>query len=118
MRFLADENFPRDAIEALRSAGFDLAWASEDQARAPDQEVLGRCMREGRTLLTLDKDFGQLVFQHGLSAGCGVVLFRVNAESEEEFCRIALAALGSGQEWTGHFAVVSRDRIRMTPLGS
>jgi hypothetical protein len=26
MSFLADENFPRPAVEALRQAGFDVLW--------------------------------------------------------------------------------------------
>jgi hypothetical protein len=30
MRFLADENFPGDAVTALRTAGHDLAWIRTD----------------------------------------------------------------------------------------
>jgi predicted nuclease of predicted toxin-antitoxin system len=68
MSFLADENFPRPAIEALRKAGFDVAWISEGQSGATDEQVLGRSVVEGRTLLTFDKDFGELAFRWGLPA--------------------------------------------------
>ena len=40
MKFLADENFPRPALEALRKASFDVAWISEDQSGATDEQVL------------------------------------------------------------------------------
>ena len=30
MRFMADENFPRHAVIALRESGFDVAWITEE----------------------------------------------------------------------------------------
>ena len=116
MKFLADENFPRPAIRALWEQGFDIIWVSEDSAGSIDEDVLARCTSDKLTLLTLDKDFGELVFHHGLPAECGVILFRVDAESPSQFAEIALAALRSRDDWSGFFTVVTRDRIRMTPL--
>lgn len=68
MKFLADENFPRPAVEALRNAGFDVAWISEGQSGAADEQVLARAAAEGRTLLTFDKDFGELAFRNTVGA--------------------------------------------------
>ena len=39
MKFLADENFPRPAVRALREARFEVAWATEDSPGAPDEDV-------------------------------------------------------------------------------
>lgn len=116
MKFLADENFPRPAVRALREDGFEVAWATEDSPGSADDDVLARCDNEKLTLLTLDKDFGELVFQRGLPAESGVVLFRVDAESPAQFTEIVLAALRSRGDWRGCFTVVTRDRIRMRPL--
>ena len=116
MKFLADENIPRSAVRALRQEGFAVAWVSEDSAGSTDTDVLARCASEKLTLLTLDKDFGELVFHRGLPAECGVILFRVEAESPSEFCDTVLAALRSRDDWSGFFTVVSRDRIKMRPL--
>ena len=116
MKFLADENIPRPAVRALREQGFDVAWVSEDSPGSIDEDVLARSTSEKLTLLTLDKDFGELVFHRGLPAECGVILFRVDAESPSHFTKIALAALRSKDDWSGFFTVVTRDRIRMTPL--
>ncbi len=45
---------------ALTQAGNDGAWVREWNPRATDEEVLGLTAREGRILVTLDKDFGEL----------------------------------------------------------
>jgi len=116
MRFLADENFPRPALEALRKAGFDVAWISEDQSGATDEQVLARSMTEGRTLLTFDKDFGELAFRRGLPAECGIIFFRLVPQTPAEAATIAVAAIRSQTTWAGHFSVITRQRIRMTPL--
>ena len=38
MRILANENFPAIAVEALRSAGHDVAWVRTDAPGCGDQE--------------------------------------------------------------------------------
>ena len=116
MKLLADESLPRSAIRVLREQGFDITSVAEHNAGSTDYDVLVQCTREKRTLLTLDKDFGALVFQQGLPAECGVILFRIDAESPSEFSEIVLAALQSRDDWSGFFTVVSRDRIKMRPL--
>jgi hypothetical protein len=77
MKFLADENFPRPAIRALRKAGWDVFSIAEECPGIPDEDVAALCAGQQRILLTFDKDFGELVFHRGLPAGSGVVLFRV-----------------------------------------
>ena len=89
---------------------------AEDSPGASDEQVLQRAAGESRTLLTLDKDFGELVFRQGQPAAPGVVLVRIEAESPEEIASIVSAALKTAGGFRGHFAVVTRNRIRMTPL--
>lgn len=45
MRFLANENMPRDVVEALRANGHDVAWVREDAPGSPDRGVLARGAR-------------------------------------------------------------------------
>jgi predicted nuclease of predicted toxin-antitoxin system len=116
VRILADENFPGDAVLALRERGHDVAWIRSDAPGSSDLQVIARAQAEGRVLVTFDKDFGELVFRSGLPASSGVVLFRVTASSPAYIARVAVAALESRTDWAGHFAVVEDDRIRMTPL--
>jgi predicted nuclease of predicted toxin-antitoxin system len=81
MRFLANENLPLDVVEAIRSVGHDVAWIRTDAPGIKDHEVLARALNEKRVLLTFDKDFGELAYRFGLPPDCGIVLFRVHANS-------------------------------------
>ncbi len=97
MTFFADENFPRPAVRVLRDHGFDVIWAAETSPGASDEDLLARCAEHRFILLTLDKDFGELLFRKGLPAdcgvNCGVILFRVDRESPEQFAKLVLTAL-------------------------
>lgn len=42
MRFLANENFPFDAVESLRQQGHDVVWIRTDSPGISDPEVLSR----------------------------------------------------------------------------
>jgi predicted nuclease of predicted toxin-antitoxin system len=63
MRILANENFPGDAVNALRLEGHDVAWIREDAPGSLDTQVLQRAQDEERVLITFDKDFGELAFR-------------------------------------------------------
>ena len=60
MRFLANENFPGAAVAMLQSTGHDVVWLRTAAPGASDPEVLAWAARDARTLLTFDKDFGEL----------------------------------------------------------
>lgn len=116
MRLLADENFPRAAVEALRTGRHDVAWVRIDAPGATDEQVLSRARNEDRVLLTFDKDFGELVLKRGIAASGGIVLFRLPLEKPSELASRIVATLASRDDWLGHFSVVEAERIRMRPL--
>ncbi len=118
MRLLADENFPRPAVAALREAGLDVLWISETDPGAPDDAVLAQCVATHRTLLTFDKDFGELAYRRGLPADCGIVLFRITPQTPDEVAALAVAAIRSQPDWSRRFSVVTREKIRVRPLPS
>ena len=51
--------------QALSAAGHDVIWAGDWDEDPGDDEILAKAYREGRVLVTLDKDFGTLAFLHG-----------------------------------------------------
>lgn len=116
MKILANENVGGETVEALRSAGHDVAWVRADSPGAKDVDVLARSLREERVLVTFDKDFGELVFAKGLGASCGVVLFRIKAASAAIQARKVQEALATRSDWAGHFSVVNDDTVRMVVL--
>ncbi len=48
MKFLANENFPLDAVEAVRKIGHDLAWIRTDAPGSKDRDILKRAVSEQR----------------------------------------------------------------------
>ncbi|MBL9096409.1 MAG: DUF5615 family PIN-like protein [Alphaproteobacteria bacterium] len=116
MRFLADQNFPRRAVSALRAIGHDVAWIEEDSPGASDEATLARAEAEGRVLLTFDKDFGELAFQVGLPATSGVVLFRLPLRRTRQGSAWLAAMINARDDWSGRFSVVEPERIRTRDL--
>jgi predicted nuclease of predicted toxin-antitoxin system len=116
MRFLADENFPGDAVTALRAAGHDVLWIRTDAPGITDQDVLARSLEDARVLLTFDKDFGELAWRSGLPATCGIVLFRLPALSPTGVGKVIADVLMAREDWVGHFSVVEPGRIRVRVL--
>ena len=115
MRFLANENFPRETIVALTARGHDVTWVRRVMPGAKDRDVLLRAQREERILLTFDKDFGELAFRYHLPAASGVVLFRIPMLSPGHVSNMIVSVLESRLDWAGHFSVVDESRIRMVP---
>src|ERR1039458_9546299 len=96
MRFLADENFPKPIVEALRAAGHDVLWARTDCAGWKDVLLLELAESDARTLLTLDKDFWQIAVQRRVPLErSGIVLFRVHpATPDRKSTRLNSSHLG------------------------
>ena len=116
MRFLANENVPGGAVDALRRAGHDVAWVRADAPGAPDSDVLEWAVRDARVLLTFDKDFGELAWRRGLPATCGIILLRIAMPDARAAGSDIARIIGSRSDWAGHFAVIEADRIRMRAL--
>ena len=116
MYFLADENMPAGLVSAMRDAGHDVAWVRLDAPGLSDAEVLAWAQREGRVLLTFDKDFGELAYSAGLSADCGVILFRLPMPRSDD-AGVRLANLVGGRDdWASRFSVIEPGRVRMREL--
>jgi predicted nuclease of predicted toxin-antitoxin system len=115
VRFLADENFPRTGLAALRERGYDVFSIAESDPGLSDELVAAICDREERILLTFDKDFGELVFRRGLSSGSSVVLLRLMPEPGL-LVDVIHSLVETGILTAGLFCVVARDRVRVRPL--
>jgi len=93
VRFLANENFPGNAIEALRKQGHDVRWIRTDAPGSSDSEVLSMAQAEDRILLTFDRDFGELAFRLGLPAATGIVLFGFRMTSAQQVASVVTQAI-------------------------
>lgn len=65
MRLLLDSCVWPPASADLRAAGHDVDHVGNWKGDPGDDEILQRSLKEDRVLVTLDKDFGELVFVLG-----------------------------------------------------
>ena len=61
MRFYADESVDYPIIEVLRR-GHTVSAVIDEEPGLPDSEVLKRANEAEAILITIDKDFGELVY--------------------------------------------------------
>ena len=113
MKFLANENFPVPSIHKLREVGYDVYAVILTTPGIADEEGLSLARKDGRIILTFDKDYGQLIFKKNLPPPSGMIFFRYSPPSPEEPAE-RLLKIFSRKELTfeGKFTVISEDRSR------
>jgi hypothetical protein len=58
LSLLADEHIPAVLVEQIRKTGIDIVSVRELEIKgAPDRKILQTATKQGRAVLTLDKDF-------------------------------------------------------------
>src|SRR5262249_10194278 len=83
MKVLFDQNFDPRPLPPLRAADHDVTViALEYPPGLPDREVVAIAQREGRLLLTHDRDFGDLVV-HDQLPHSGVIYLRMRRTSAD-----------------------------------
>ena len=113
MNLYADEGIDRQIVDALRGAGFDVAYAAESDPAVADDALLAKAAAEGRLLLTSDKDFGELVYRLG-KASDGVVLIRLSGLSADLKARLVVEAISTrAEELARAFSVLSPGMLRI-----
>ena len=116
MRILTDESCEYFLVKALREAGDDVLVVSETTPGAEDSDVIQISVREKRILLTEDKDFGQLVFAHGLSSA-GVIFLRFPFSARMLISRDLCNLIDQqGEKLSGGFVTIQPNRIRISRI--
>lgn len=116
MKILADENIPSSVVIRLHQEGHDILWIKEKEMGMSDKNVMKIARKEKRVILTFDKDFGDLIYHEGMSAAPGIVLLRIRPRSPQWIASFLCALFKKEVQWTGHFAVVAEDHIRLLAL--
>jgi predicted nuclease of predicted toxin-antitoxin system len=106
LQFLLDENVPRSLARALSARGHDAMLLPDILRGAPDRDVLGEAARSGRILVTLDTDFGTLVFLRRRRPPPAVVLIRLPPAELLPRLEAVVAAIEQHAAGTGMFVVL------------
>ncbi|MEI7723640.1 MAG: DUF5615 family PIN-like protein [Bacteroidota bacterium] len=84
MKFLANENIPLASVQYLRNKGFDVHYIGEDFSGITDRQVLSIAVKEDRTILTFDRDYGELLFKYDIKPERGIIYLRMEEYKPEE----------------------------------
>lgn len=93
MKLLADESVDRLIVERLRQEGYEVTYIAEVDPSISDDLVFSRANEMGALLVTVDKDFGEIVFRDGRLTSGGVVLIRLAGLSPEKKAEIVVEQL-------------------------
>jgi predicted nuclease of predicted toxin-antitoxin system len=114
-----DENVPDSVAGILRAGGHDVALARDQElAGVNDDKVLAVAASEHRTLVTLDKDFTNIL-RHPPAAAAGIVVIRLQNQTLPRIRRVAsmLADRLSQESAKGRLWVLDESRLRIWPRG-
>lgn len=115
MKLLADEGVESQIVDALRSGGHDVEYVADLAPGIKDEEVLRRANEDERLLMTVDKDFGELVFRLRRAA-LGVILIRLAGLAPDEKAEIVSRSLEQhSAQIQGAFTVISLGLVRIRP---
>lgn len=116
MRFVADECVDQQIVDALRESGYSVKYIKEISRRIRDEEVIALAETDNAILLTLDKDFGELIYRQRKSNN-GVILIRLHGLKPTSKARVVVSAVeDKGKEMEGFFTVISPNLIRIRTI--
>lgn len=101
LKFLANENFPRSSVQALREFGWDVISIAERFPGISDRQVLELACQECRIILTFDADYGELVFHKNVAAPPAIVYLRFVPTSAIEAAQVVSAFVAQ------HYAAIN-----------
>ncbi len=91
MKLLTNENFPWKSVELLIEKGFDVISIGKTFEGIKDSEVMNLAMKENRTILTFDSDYGELIYKHKYKPKAGVIYFRLQPNYPTEPAELFLS---------------------------
>ncbi|MBI2469622.1 MAG: DUF5615 family PIN-like protein [Planctomycetes bacterium] len=87
LRLLIDVGVGKKVERWLHSRRYDIKCVRDIDARMPDKEILKIAVSDKRIVITMDKDFGELVYNSGLPHG-GVLLLRLEDAKADEKIKV------------------------------
>ena len=112
-KLLLDENIGKKVASRLRDAGWDVVSILEEAPGIEDPKVLKRAVKEKRIVVTLDQDFGTLIFRDS-NKHVGVLLLRLEKESAENLFQTINRVLKQyGKALEKKFTVASESQVRI-----
>lgn len=117
MKVLLDTCVWGGVVHELQAAGHDVIWVADWPHDPGDEEILSRAEAEGRVLITLDKDFGELAVVHELPHYGIVRLANLSIRDQAATCLEILSRYGD-ELHRGGVVTAERGRLRIRSMPS
>jgi len=102
-------------VHALQEAGYDVVWTGDWDKDPGDQEILALAYTEGRVLVTLDKDFGELAVLQSQPHHGMIRMVGFSAKSQVEVCKVVLEQHGD-ELFAGAIITAEPGRLRIRTI--
>jgi predicted nuclease of predicted toxin-antitoxin system len=113
MKFLIDVGVGKGVEEYLRGKDFDVKAVREIDPRMEDERIILEAFQEKRIVVTMDKDFGELVYQSSMRHS-GILLLRMEDASGPEKVSVVRNIVENFQEHIADsFCVFQNNRLRI-----
>ena len=113
LRLLVDVSLGLSLEDCIRKSGHDATFVRDIDLGLPDSAILELAVRDHRTVVTMDKDFGELVNRVGRGHR-GVLLLRMEDQAAAMSAPIAARILEDYSEMLeNRFAVHQDGRLRI-----
>ena len=114
MKLLLDSCVSLRIAPALSDAGHDVICVGDWQEDPGDEEILAFALKEGRTVVTLDKDFGELAVAFGRPHSGILRLVNFPLSRHATVCLGALSQHGA-ELAEGAIVTAEPGRLRLRP---
>jgi predicted nuclease of predicted toxin-antitoxin system len=116
MKVLVDIGVGKAVETWLATQGIDVVAVRSIDPRMGDAAILHLAVVEQRVVITMDKDFGELVVRAGQSHA-GVLLLRLDdARSEEKVAIVNQIFAQHADNLVGNFCIYQNGRLRIRRL--
>ncbi|MBI5970709.1 MAG: DUF5615 family PIN-like protein [Deltaproteobacteria bacterium] len=113
LKFLVDVGVGKKVEKRLADNGYDAKCVRDINPTADDSEILHPAVKEGRMVITMDKDFGELVYNSG-KLHSGVLILRLeDADGVHKVKVMKKIPSDYADKLYGRFCVFQGERLRI-----
>lgn len=117
LKFLIDVGVGKGVEAYLRKEGYDTKAGRDVDPCMEDEKIVRTAVSENRIVVTMDKDFGELVY-HSAMRHCGVLLLRLEDATGAEKLHVVESIMNNySSRIKGCFCVFQNDKFRIRRIG-
>lgn len=113
IKFIVDVGVGKLVEEYLSNTGYDILSVRDIDPKLPDEQIITIAYNEDRIIITMDKDFGELVY-HSLLPHAGVILLLLDDADGIEKTKVVTNILKEySHQLKKSFCVYQNDKFRI-----